>query len=168
MGMGKKKAAPAPARAPPQPPPPGQSRFQNNTAARQANATPSQAGAPATYQAGAPPMQPASQGMGMMGTMATSMAGSMAGSMMGNAMSGMMSGSSTAPAEQPPQAPQAPQVPQAWTQAPQYGAAHAVDPCQLQHKEFMMYMSSTGDNLDQCRHLFDAYKSCNNMNPIQQ
>jgi len=92
-----------------------------------------------------------------MGTMATSMAGSMAGSMIGNSMSNMMSGSSS----QPEPVPAPAQQPQAWTQAPQSGQAPSIDACQMQHKEFMMCMSSTGDNLDECRHLFDAFKSCN-------
>ena len=84
----------------------------------------------------------------MMGTMASSMAGSMAGSMIGHSLSGMMSGS--APAAQPAAAQQ-PTPAQAWAQSPQYGAPPStVDP--------------TGDNLDQCRHLFDAFKSCNLQN----
>ena len=105
-------------------------------------------------------MQPSGGGgMGMMGTMASSMAGSMAGSMIGHSLSGMMSGG--APAAQPAAAQQ-PTPAQAWAQSPQYGSPPStVDPCMMQHKEFMMCMSSTGDNLDQCRHLFDAFKSCN-------
>lgn len=97
--------------------------------------------------------------MGMMGTMATSMAGSMAGSMLGNQLSGMMGGTEAAPAQVAPAQPAAPQ--QGWAQSPQFGQAPALVACQLQSRDFMACMNESGQNIEPCRHLFEAMKACN-------
>ena len=90
------------------------------------------------------------------------MAGSVAGSMIGNSLSsgGGLFGGSSEPAAAPaaPTAAAAPVQP-AWTQSPQpSGTQQQV--CAFEHRNFMQCMSNTGDNLDECRSLYDAYKSC--------
>ena len=99
----------------------------------------------APSQAMPPPqaMPPAAGGPSMMGTFGSSMAGSVAGSMLGNAISGSISGGGHAPA---------PQV------AAPAGAAPQV--CTRESRQFLECMTNTGEQIDQCRGFYDAFKMC--------
>mmetsp|Transcript_70169 Transcript_70169/g.210872 ORF Transcript_70169/g.210872 Transcript_70169/m.210872 type:complete len:140 (+) Transcript_70169:269-688(+) len=134
MGFGSrgKKASPAP--APP-------ARPASSMAAPPQSMPPPQAAAP-------PQAMPApAAGPSMMGTFGSSMAGSVAGSMLGNAISSSMSGGrSEAPAVQPA-APAAP-------------AAPATAMCTFESRQFLECMTNTGEQLEQCRGFYDAFKMC--------
>ena len=101
-------------------------------------------------QFGAPPMaqQPA-QGPSMMGTFGSSMAGSMAGSMLGNAMFGGRGGEAAPQAVAPP--------------PPAYGGQPAMPSppvCTLETHTFLQCMTQSGENMEQCKHLYDSFKMC--------
>ena len=81
-----------------------------------------------------------------MGTFGSSMAGSVAGSMLGNAISGSMSGGGHAPA---------PQV-----AAPAAPAGAAPQVCTFESRQFLECMTNTGEQLEQCRGFYDAFKMC--------
>ena len=81
----------------------------------------------------------------MMGTFGSSMAGSVAGSMLGNAISGSMSSGSQ------PAAP-------AMAAPPQIGGQPAM--CTFESQQFLMCMTNTGEQLEQCRGFYDAFKMC--------
>ena len=72
---------------------------------------------------------------------------------------GGLFGGSAEPAAAAPAQAAAPVQPAPWTQSPQPGGA-APQVCAFEHRNFMQCMSNTGDNLDECRSLYDAYKSC--------
>merc|ERR1719231_498672 len=103
---------------------------------------------PAAQQAGAAPS--------MMGNFASSMAGSMAGNMMANAMFGGRSSEAPVAAEQPAAA------------APSYMQAQPAQACQFENQQFMQCMSMTADNMDECKHLFEAFKHCSMQASRQQ
>lgn len=109
--------------------------------------------APAPQAAAPPPMmQQPSQGPGMMGIMGSSMAGSLAGQAVGSYMFGGGSSQQAAPpAQAAPQGQMMPQAPM----------------CSLESQQFLQCMSSTGDNMDQCRQFYDMYKLCSSQVPQQ-
>merc|ERR1719198_2416991 len=82
-----------------------------------------------------------------MGTFGSSMAGSVAGSMLGNAISNSMSGGRT-------EAPAAPAV------APAAVAAPSQMMCTFESRQFLECMTNTGEQLEQCRGFYDAFKMC--------
>jgi len=80
-----------------------------------------------------------------MGTFGSSMAGSVAGSMLGNAMSsGFGGGRSEA-------APEA---------TPVVSSQGNAQMCTFESRQFLECMTNTGENLDQCRGFYDAFKMC--------
>eukprot|EP00327_Prymnesium_parvum_P049023 CAMPEP_0205890400 /NCGR_PEP_ID=MMETSP1083-20121108/21507_1 /ASSEMBLY_ACC=CAM_ASM_000430 /TAXON_ID=97485 /ORGANISM="Prymnesium parvum, Strain Texoma1" /LENGTH=187 /DNA_ID=CAMNT_0053254617 /DNA_START=368 /DNA_END=933 /DNA_ORIENTATION=- len=95
-----------------------------------------------------PPPQsapPPSTGPSLMGTFGSSMAGSVAGSMLGNAMSsGFGGGRSEA-------APEA---------TPVVSSQGNAQMCTFESRQFLECMTNTGENLDQCRGFYDAFKMC--------
>merc|ERR1719198_247539 len=99
-------------------------------------------------RAGAAP--PAQQGAApsMMGNFASSMAGSVAGNMIANSLFGGRSSEPAPVAEQPAAA------------APSYMQAQPAQACQFENQQFMQCMSMTADNMEECKHLFEAFKHC--------
>ncbi len=82
-----------------------------------------------------------------MGTFGSSMAGSMAGSMIGNALMGGRGGEA---------APVA-----AGEAAGAVAAAPAGPVCAFETRAFIECMANSADNMESCRHMFEAFKHCN-------
>jgi hypothetical protein len=89
----------------------------------------------------------------MMGTFGSSMAGSMAGSMIGNAMFGGRGGGE-APQAAAPQAAGQPQL--------------SAPVCQFETHQFLQCMTQTGENMEQCRNMYDMFKHCQAQASYQQ
>jgi len=79
----------------------------------------------------------------------SSMAGSLAGQAIGNTMFGGSSQQAAAPAPAEQAAP---------GYAPQQQMAAPV--CSFESRQFLECMTATGENMDQCRQYFDAFKMC--------
>ena len=109
---------------------------------------------PARAPAAAPPAQAPAQGPGLMGMMGSSMVGSMAGNMMANTL---MGGRGEAPAAEAP----APGV----QAQPSFSNAPV---CAFESKSFLECMSSSNDNMDYCRSVFDQFKHCQATAAMQQ
>lgn len=77
---------------------------------------------------------------------------SMAGSLAGQAIGNTMFGGSSAPAAEAA-APAAPQQ----GYAPQQMAAPV---CSFESRQFLECMTASGEQMDQCRQYFDAFKMC--------
>ena len=91
-------------------------------------------------------MAPQAQGPSMMGTFGSSMAGSMAGNMLANTMFGGRGGE-TAPAPAAPVAGGQPMMAPPPT-------------CQLETHQFLQCMTQSGENMEQCRMMYDSFKLC--------